>query len=154
MTQPEHTDTTDPREALVDALVPVAARLVAAVRPDGGGAPAVTELLATVPQQRTDALCVVLAAMVNHQAAPAELLAWTDQLPPLASPPGQLRGRVAEYARLVGAGVRPQVARVLAGPDRPSDRRARRAAVVADVQRAGQPTLRDRMLEVSRRQPA
>lgn len=63
-------------ERLAVDLVPFAARLVAAVRDDG---PAdVAALLAAVPEGRHDALAVVLAAMVDPDRTPAQLLAWTD----------------------------------------------------------------------------
>lgn len=61
---------------LADALVPLAAELVGTVRdysPED-----VAEVLARVPDGRHDALAVVLAAMVDPDARPSELLAWTD----------------------------------------------------------------------------
>ena len=69
MTAPEH-------EQLVDALVPLAAELVATVR-DYGPAD-VAAVLQRVPAGRHDALAVVLAAMVDPDARPSELLAWVD----------------------------------------------------------------------------
>lgn len=62
--------------ALVDDLVPLAAQLVGTVR--DYGPEDVAAVLARVPEGRHDALAVVLAAMVNPDASPADLLAWTD----------------------------------------------------------------------------
>lgn len=87
---------------LVDALVPIAAELVGTVR-DYGPAD-VAAVLARVPAGRHDALAVVLAAMVDPDRTPAELLAWTEH---------SIAERV-ERARLVAAGVSPRVADLLA----------------------------------------
>lgn len=62
-------------EWLADALVPLAAELVATVRDYGPDD--VAEVLARVPDGRLDALAVVLAAMVDPDARPSDLLAWT-----------------------------------------------------------------------------
>ncbi len=85
-------------EALADALVPIAAQLVGTVRQYGPDD--VSAVLARVPNGRHDALAVVLASMVDPDATPSQLLAWT-------------RGGL-EYHRLVAAGVNAQAAAVLA----------------------------------------
>lgn len=87
---------------LAEQLVPVAARLVACVHDEGPQA--VAAALASVPDGRLDALAVVLAAMVDPDARPSELLAWTWFDPV----------QHAERERLVAAGVRTRVADVLA----------------------------------------
>jgi DNA-binding NarL/FixJ family response regulator len=105
-------------EVLADELVPIAAELVGTVR-DYGPAD-VAAVLARVPQGRHDALAVVLAAMVDPDARPKQLLAWT-QMGPVPSreftPDGyQLRTltaeqlgrrpeRRSEVARLTAAGL-------------------------------------------------
>jgi hypothetical protein len=61
---------------LAESLVPIAVRLVATVRDEGPRA--VVKILRKVPGGRHDALAVVLAAMVDPDATPAELLAWTE----------------------------------------------------------------------------
>lgn len=66
-------------EQLVDDLVPIAAELVGTVRDYGPDD--VAAVLARVPHGRHDALAVVLAAMVDPDARPAELLAWTSAGP-------------------------------------------------------------------------
>jgi hypothetical protein len=66
---------------LADSLVPIAAELIGVVH-DYGPAD-VAAVLARVPDGRHDALAVILAAMVNPDARPSELLAWT--LPPTRS---------------------------------------------------------------------
>lgn len=63
-------------EALADHLVPIAAELVGTVR--DYGPEDVAAVLARVPDGRHDALAVILAAMVDPDARPSELLAWTD----------------------------------------------------------------------------
>lgn len=60
---------------LADVLVPIAAELVGCVRDYGPDE--VTAVLARVPQGRFDALAVVLASMVDPDARPTDLLAWT-----------------------------------------------------------------------------
>lgn len=66
----------------VESLIPLAAELVGAVRDYG---PEITaEVLSRVPNGRHDALAVVLAAMVDPDARPQQLLAWT-QLGPVPS---------------------------------------------------------------------
>lgn len=67
-------------EQLVDACVPIALNLVCVVRDEGPDA--VEAALAEVPDGRLDALCVVLAAMVDEDRTAHELLAWTDWSPP------------------------------------------------------------------------
>jgi hypothetical protein len=59
-----------------DALVPLAAELVGTVRDYGPDA--VADVLARVPEGRHDALAVVLAAMVDPNARPQQLLAWME----------------------------------------------------------------------------
>lgn len=92
-------------DAVTDALVPIAQRLIGAVRDQdtNGIDEAVGEaILAT--GGRCDpwaALAVVLAAMVPDDEQPSVLLLWM---------PVQ-----TEYARLVAAGVRPAVAQELSG---------------------------------------
>ena len=69
-----------PEEA--EQLVPLAAELVGAVRDYG---PEITaDVLARVPNGRHDALAVVLAAMVDPDARPQQLLSWL-QLGPVPS---------------------------------------------------------------------
>jgi hypothetical protein len=84
-------------EALADALVPLAAELAATVR--DFGPEDVAAVLARVPDGRHDALAVVLAAMVDPDARPSELLAWTHS--------------GLEYHRLIAAGVSHSVASTL-----------------------------------------
>lgn len=86
-------------EALAESLVPIAARLVGTIRDFGPDD--VQAVLAEVPNGRHDALAVVLAAMVDPDQSPSNLLAWT-------------RGGL-EYHRLVAAGVNASTAAVLAG---------------------------------------
>lgn len=79
---PSRRDSMSPAASdLADALVPVAAELIGCVRDYD---PADTaEILARVPDGRLDALAVVLAAMVDPDRTPAELLAWTQvRIPP------------------------------------------------------------------------
>lgn len=83
---------------LADALVPIAAQLIGCVREYGPDD--VSAVLAQVPDGRHDALAVILAAMVDPDSTPKELLAWTT---------GGL-----EYHRLVAAGVNARTAAVLA----------------------------------------
>ncbi len=64
---------------LTDALVPLAAQLVGTVR--DYGPEEVARVLAQVPDGRHDALAIVLAAMVDPDARPKELLAWTEMGP-------------------------------------------------------------------------
>lgn len=67
------------QEELAEACVPVAAQLIATVRDYGPDD--VRAVLATVPQGRYDALCVVLAAMVDPDSNAAQLLEWTTAGP-------------------------------------------------------------------------
>jgi hypothetical protein len=62
-------------DTVEDALIPIAAELIGVVR-DYGPAD-VAAVLARVPDGRHDALAVVLAAMVDPDARPSELLEWT-----------------------------------------------------------------------------
>lgn len=62
-----------------EALVPIAAELVGTVR--DYGTDEVRAVLARVPHGNLDDLAVVLAAMVDPDARPAELLAWTEMGP-------------------------------------------------------------------------
>jgi hypothetical protein len=64
---------------LAESLVPLAAELVGSVRDFGPDA--VADVLSRVPDGRHDALAVILAAMVDPDARPRELLAWTDAGP-------------------------------------------------------------------------
>jgi len=61
---------------ITDDLVPLAAELIGCVRDYGPDA--VAGVLARVPEGRHDALAVVLAAMVDPDARPTELLAWAN----------------------------------------------------------------------------
>lgn len=63
-------------EKLAEDLVPIAAELVGTVRDYGPDD--VAAVLARVPGGRHDALAVVLAAMVDPDARPKQLLAWTE----------------------------------------------------------------------------
>lgn len=64
---------------LAEALVPIAAQLVGTIR--DFGPEDVAAVLAQVPDGRYDALAVVLAAMVDPDARPKQLLAWTEMGP-------------------------------------------------------------------------
>jgi hypothetical protein len=66
-------------ERLAEDLVPIAAELVGTVRDYGPDD--VAAVLARVPGGRYDALAVVLAAMVDADRTPAELLDWTTTGP-------------------------------------------------------------------------
>jgi hypothetical protein len=74
---------------LAESLVPIASQLVATIR--DYGPEDVAAVLARVPDGRHDALAVVLAAMVDPDKRPSQLLAWTE-LGPVPSrdftPPG------------------------------------------------------------------
>lgn len=103
---------------LAQELVPIAAQLVATVRDYGPDD--VKAVLSRVPDGRHDALAIVLAAMVDPDARPSQLLAWTE-LGPVPSrdftPPGyDLKGltqsalgrhaeRRKEVARLTNLGL-------------------------------------------------
>jgi hypothetical protein len=67
---------------LAESLVPVAARLVGSVRDDGPVD--VAMILSGIPGDHLPALAVVLAAMVDPERTPGQLLAWTqpDYVPP------------------------------------------------------------------------
>ena len=73
------TPSVDDREHLAHTLVPIAARLVATVRDYGPDD--VVDVLRCVPAGRFDALAVILAGMVDPDATPADLLAWTEEGP-------------------------------------------------------------------------
>jgi DNA-binding NarL/FixJ family response regulator len=103
---------------LADSLVPLAAELVGTIR--DFGPEDVAAVLARVPDGRHDALAVVLAAMVDPDKRPRELLAWTFDGPVQSrdfSPPGyDMKGltqsalgrhaeRRAEVARLTNLGM-------------------------------------------------
>jgi len=60
----------------VDSLVPLAAELIGSVRDFGPDA--VADVLSRVPDGRHDALAVILAAMVDPDRTPGELLCWTE----------------------------------------------------------------------------
>lgn len=75
-----------PEEA--EQLVPLAAELVGSVRDFGNEV--VADVLARVPNGRHDALAVVLAAMVDPDARPSELLSWTSD--PVPSRPWEPLG--------------------------------------------------------------
>lgn len=68
-------------EALAEALVPIAAELIGTVREYG--VEDVSAVLARVPAGRHDALAVVLAAMVDCDRSPSELLGWINAPPVL-----------------------------------------------------------------------
>jgi DNA-binding NarL/FixJ family response regulator len=102
-------------------LISLAAELVGTVRDFGPDD--VAAVLARVPDGRHDALAVVLAAMVDPDATPTELLAWTTAGPVksreyiprhlfLASLPAEALGRHPErreeVRRLTAAGVSAQ----------------------------------------------
>lgn len=74
-----HAERPPEHEQLAETLVPIAAELVATVRDYGPDD--VARVLARVPAGRHDALAVVLAAMVDPDARPSQLLAWTDAGP-------------------------------------------------------------------------
>lgn len=110
-------------DLLADALVPLAAELVATVRDYGPDD--VAAVLARVPEGRHDALAVILAAMVDPDASPRQLLAWTGEpVQSRAFTPaaynvknlsavamGRHAERRAEIARLTREGLtRPQIA--------------------------------------------
>jgi hypothetical protein len=106
-------------ERLAEDLVPIAAELVGTVR-DYGPAD-VAAVLARVPDGRHDALAVVLAAMVDPDAHPSDLLAWTTA-GPVRSRDGApnpwerpRRAESREYERLLHAGVADEQAALLAG---------------------------------------
>lgn len=94
-----HDRTLEDRVTLVNEyLTDSALDLVAAVR--FGSATEVRDVLARVKDGRTDALCVVLAAMVDPEQTPVGLLGWVDGVeseprtgrPPKAREHGSERG--------------------------------------------------------------
>lgn len=90
---PDETDPAPPEVLdLAAELVPVATRLVVAVRDEGPDA--VKDVLATVPQGRVDALAVILAGMVDPDRTVRSLLAWSLEGPvPTVGHPPLLSGR-------------------------------------------------------------
>lgn len=123
------------RVEYAESLVPLAAELVGCVR--DYGTDEVRAVLARVPHGNLDDLAVVLAAMVDPDARPADLLAWTVDGPVTSRPGFDLGRRLTvcpdcgevlqesslarhtsrlhdEQARLLDAGVSPAVAAVLA----------------------------------------
>lgn len=98
---------------LAESLIPIAAQLVGVVR--DFGPKDVAAVLAKVPDGRHDALAVVLAAMVDPDARPSQLLAWT-QLGPVPSrdftPPGYDQEGLAKSAATVWQERRAEVARL------------------------------------------
>lgn len=94
--------------AFTDELIDVAAQLIGSVR--DYGPEVVASVLATVPEGRHDALAVVLAAMVDPDRTPGELLAWMDTPPqsreftPLAFRTNHSNPRRAEVQRLTRLG--------------------------------------------------
>lgn len=74
---PSRRDSVSPAASdLADALVPVAAELVGTVR--DYGPEDVNAVLAKVPGGMYHSLAVLLAAMVDPDRTPSELLAWTQ----------------------------------------------------------------------------
>lgn len=65
---------------LAERLVPTAQRLVGAVHFDGVAA--VSRLIAQMDTQERTAVMVLLAAMVDPDRQPSELLAWADSMLP------------------------------------------------------------------------
>lgn len=73
---------------LAESLVPIATRLVGAVHDDGIAA--VARVLSEVAPEHHAALAVVVAAMVDPERTPAELLSWVtwdDETPPPVEQP-------------------------------------------------------------------
>ena len=64
----------DVRGDLAEAMVPLAAALIGAVHDEG--AEQVARVLSVVAPENLPALCVVLAAMVDPDMSPGDLLAW------------------------------------------------------------------------------
>lgn len=108
------------REELVEQMVPLALELVGTVR--DYGPEDVATVLGKVPGRPADfgpldALAVVLAGMVDPDARPAQLLAWTQGGPvqsrDTARPPGHLTvAAVSERAPRRGVETRAEVARL------------------------------------------
>lgn len=69
---------------LMEACIDHALQLVATVRGGDGSPDDVRALLANVPDGRWDAVIIALAAMVDPDARPTELLAWVAHTPPPA----------------------------------------------------------------------
>lgn len=91
-------------DALTDRLVSVASRLVGAVRQDdfeevGAAFDEARELCKDEPVNGTEALSVVLAAMVPWNVQPSELLAWYQHM--------------SAFAMMLEAGVDPATAATL-----------------------------------------
>lgn len=87
------------RGDLAEALVPVAAHLVALVHGDGGPED-VAEALAAVPGREKDALLVVLAGLVDPDQPVGKALGWLEftEERDLAVPPWAVRARVRDLA--------------------------------------------------------
>ena len=86
-------------EQIATSLVPLAAQLIGVVRDYGPDD--VAAVLARVPDGRHDALAVVLAAMVDPDARPSDLLAWTHSGPVKSrqfTPPEYDAGNVADHS--------------------------------------------------------
>lgn len=79
---------------LAESLVPTAARLVGAVHDDGPAA--VARVLAGVPTEHLPAFTVVLAAMVDPNKSPRDLLGWVDRALQPRNPAPTLFAGVAE----------------------------------------------------------
>lgn len=97
-------------EALVEDMVPIARRLIGAVQ-KVRKREAVERVLATIPGERTpeeNALLVLLAAMVEPDVNPEQLLAWTETLADEDGP------QAREQRRLESLGVDSAAARLLA----------------------------------------
>jgi DNA-binding NarL/FixJ family response regulator len=113
-----HRDAPATEQQIVDALVPVAARLVATVRDYGPDD--IAAILNPLDKARLYRLAIVLAAMVDPDANAAQLLHWTtagpvqsrDYTPPAlrtapADAVGVIAERRAEIARLTAEGAGP-----------------------------------------------
>jgi hypothetical protein len=91
-------------DAYAAALVPLAARLIGAVRYEGhAGSRAVFEQLRRIPPppgvHPAEALAVILAAMVDEDRTPNELLAWVDATQLTDHTIGEMTAREALAAR-------------------------------------------------------
>lgn len=146
-------------EALVEGMVPIARRLIGAVQ-KVRTREAVARVLATVPDESAkDALLVVLAAMVEPDVNPEDLLAWTDALTDRDSP------QAREQRRLESLNVPSSTAQLLAARAAEQDPqltghsppvRAEKAAIRderrardRDRKQAQRDTIRERMLQVT-----
>jgi hypothetical protein len=89
-------------DTVSSTLIPLAAELIGVVRDYGPDD--VAAVLARVPEGRHDALAVVLAAMVDPDKTPSQLLAWTrkpvqsrDKKSPPPRKPSKRRGYAREH---------------------------------------------------------